>query len=137
MQKERTFAIIKPDAVSKKHVGNIIDMIERNGFAIIRMQQVHLNQDQARSFYAIHQGKPFFDELVNFISAGPSVVMVLEKENAIKAWRDLMGATDPLKALEGTVRRLYGSSIGSNAVHGSDSAASATSEIGQFFPECC
>lgn len=137
MKKERTLAIIKPDAVRNKHVGNIIDMIERNGFTIIRMQQVQLSQDQARSFYAVHQGKPFFDELVNFISTGPIVVMVLEKENAIKAWRDLMGATDPQKALAGTIRKLFCTSISANAVHGSDSSVNALSEIGQFFPECC
>lgn len=133
--KEKTLAIIKPDAVNNKHIGDIINMIEKHGFTIIRLQKMQLSADQGRIFYAQHKDKPFFEELVNFISSGPAVVMVLEKENAIKDWRELMGATDPLKALEGTIRKKYGASIGANAVHGSDSPKAAVFEIQQFYPD--
>ncbi|MGB8467551.1 MAG: nucleoside-diphosphate kinase [Candidatus Babeliales bacterium] len=133
--KERTLAIIKPDAVIARHSGEIIEMIEKHGFDILRMQKVQLSEDQVRSFYAVHKDKPFFGEITEFISSGPIVVMVLEKENAVKSWRDLMGATDPSKASAGTIRALFGKSIGNNAVHGSDSVQNASVEIAQFYPD--
>lgn len=133
--KEKTFAIIKPDAVRDRHSGDVIAMIEGNGFDIVRLQKMQLSEDQARSFYSIHKDKPFFNELVEFMSSGPVVIMVLEKENAIKEWRALMGDTDPAKAQEGTIRKKFGKNIGSNAVHGSDSAETAAFEISQFYPD--
>ena len=133
--KERTFAIIKPDAVVAKNAGNIIAIIEKNSFDILRMHKLQLNKDQAEAFYEIHKDKPFFGELVDFISSDPVILMVLEKENSIKAWRDLMGATDPAKAAEGTIRKLYGTNIGSNAAHGSDASETAAFEIGLFFSD--
>jgi len=133
--KEKTFAIIKPDAVAAKNVGNIIAMIEDNGFDILRLQKVHLTKDQVAEFYAVHKDKPFFGEVLEYMSASPVVLMALEKQDGIKAWRDLMGATDPAKAEEGTIRKLYGTSIGSNATHGSDAPETAAFEIGLFFPE--
>jgi nucleoside-diphosphate kinase len=130
---ERTLAIIKPDAVSKKYTGKIIDMIEEHGFTILRMQKLKMAHEHGKAFYAVHKDRPFFNELVDFISSGPVVVLALEKENAVKAWRDLMGATNPADAAEGTVRKLYAESIGKNAVHGSDSADNAAQELRFFF----
>lgn len=132
---ERTFAIIKPDAVQAKNSGKIIDLIEKNGFDIIRMEKTHINKDKAREFYAVHKERPFFGELVDFISSGPVIVMALEKENAIKAWRDLMGATDPKKAEADTIRNQFGTSIGNNATHGSDAPETAAVELALFFPD--
>jgi nucleoside-diphosphate kinase len=132
---ERTFAMIKPDAVAAHTIGKIIDMIERNGFTILRLQLRTLSKPEVEKFYAIHKERPFFPEIVAFMTSGPSVLMVLEKDNAIKAWRDLMGATDPKKAAPGTVRALYGTNTGSNATHGSDAPETAITEIKQFFPE--
>lgn len=132
--KERTFAIIKPDAVAAGNADAIVAMIKKNSFTVLAQQKIHISKKQAEVFYAAHKGKPFFDELVEFISSAPVVVMVLEKENAVKAWRDLMGATDPIKAADGTIRKLYGKSIGPNAVHGSDAPETARVEIGLFFP---
>jgi nucleoside-diphosphate kinase len=131
---ERTLAIIKPDAVAAGDADNILALIKKNGFTIVAKKNMHLTRKQAEEFYGVHKGKPFYDELVDFISSGPIIVMVLEKDNAIKAWRDLMGATDPAKAAVGTIRKLYGKTIGSNAVHGSDSPQTAAFEIGLFFP---
>ncbi len=133
--KERTFAIIKPDAVVAKNAGNIIAIIEKNSFDILRMQKVQLTKNQAEAFYAEHKDKSFFGEVIEYMTSGPVVLMVLEKENSIKAWRDLMGATDPAKAEEGTIRKLYGTNIGSNAAHGSDASGSAAFEIRLFFPD--
>lgn len=133
--KEKTLAIIKPDVVAANKTGDIISLIEEHGFNIVRMQKMHLNPDQVRSFYSIHRDKPFFEEIVNFMSHGPIVIMVLEKENAIEDWRKLMGATDPSQAQEGTIRKIYGSNIGANAVHGSDSPQTAQTEIAQFYPD--
>ncbi len=130
---ERTLAIIKPDAVSKKLTGKIVDMIEKNGFNIIRMQKLRMAPDQGQTFYAVHKDRPFFGELVEFITSGPVVVMALEKDNAIKDWRTLMGATNPAEADEGTVRKLYAESIGENAVHGSDAPETAAQELKFFF----
>lgn len=132
---EKTFAIIKPDAVAAKNAGKIIDMIESNGFNILRMDKVHWDKSDAEQFYAIHKERPFFGELVEFMTSGPVVMMVLEKNNAIAAWRDLMGATNPAQAAEGTIRKLFGANIGNNATHGSDAAETANLEIGQFYPE--
>lgn len=132
---ERTFAMIKPDAVQAHNIGNIINMIERNGFSILDIRMEHINKAKAEQFYAIHKERPFFGELVSFVTSGPVVLLALEKDNAVKAWRDLMGATDPKKADEGTVRKLYGASIGSNAAHGSDATETASFELGLFFPD--
>jgi|SRR5579872_166931 len=132
---ERTFAMIKPDAVAAKNSGKIIDMIEAHGFTILRMEKVEVRADKAKTFYAVHKERPFFGELVEFVSSGPVIIMALEKDNAIKAWRDLMGATNPAQAAEGTVRKKFGTSIGNNAVHGSDAADTAKFELGLFFPD--
>lgn len=130
---EMTFAMIKPDAVKAHKVGKIISMIEDNGFEIIRMEKGNMNKEHAEAFYAVHKDKPFFGELVDFVTSGPIVVMALAKDNAIKAWRDLMGATDPAQAAEGTIRKLYGTDISHNAVHGSDSPETARQELALFF----
>ncbi len=132
---EQTFAIIKPDAVKAGYSGKIIDLIEGKGFEILRLQKGQLSPDLAELFYDVHKGKSFFNELVQFISSGPIIIMALQKENAIGDWRKLMGATDPLKAEEGTVRKKFGSSIGNNAVHGSDSSETAMRELALFFAE--
>lgn len=130
-----TFGIIKPDAVAKGATGKIIDRILASGFKIRAMKLIHQTKKQAEGFYAVHRGKGFFDELTDFMSSGPCVVMVLEKENAVKAWRDLMGATNPAEAAEGTLRKEFASSIGENAVHGSDSDENAAIEIAYFFSQ--
>jgi nucleoside-diphosphate kinase len=132
---ERTLAIIKPDAVAAKHTGNIIDIIENNDFNIVRMYKTKLTRDRAERFYAIHKGKPFFEELVSMMISGPIIVLALERDGAIKAWRDLMGDTNPANAAPGTIRNLYGTSIGSNATHGSDAPATAATELAFFFPD--
>lgn len=135
MGQERTFAIIKPDAVAARSTGKIIDRIEQEGFLIKAMKKIDLQKDQAEKFYGVHKDKDFFNDLVSFMTSGPVVVMVLEKVNAVKAWRDLMGSTDPHKAAEWTLRQLFGTSISQNAVHGSDSLQNAEKEIAFFFPE--
>ncbi|HRN78530.1 MAG TPA: nucleoside-diphosphate kinase [Candidatus Dependentiae bacterium] len=132
---EITFAMIKPDAVQAKHVGKIIDMIEQHGFEIIRIAKGQLAEQDAQVFYDVHKERPFFGELVEFVTSGPVVVMALARENAVKEWRDLMGATNPAEAAEGTVRKRFGTSIGSNATHGSDAPETALREIALFFPE--
>jgi nucleoside-diphosphate kinase len=128
-----TFAIIKPDAVGAGHTGKIIDRIISAGFRIRGMKMIHQSRKQAEGFYEVHRGKPFYEGLTEFMSSGPCVVMVLEKEGAVKAWRDLMGATDPGKADEGTIRKEFGGSVGENATHGSDSDENAAIEISYFF----
>lgn len=133
MMIERTFAMIKPDAVKAGNIGNIIAMIEHHGFSIVKMEKRQLTQDIARAFYAVHKERPFYNELVDFITSGPVVVLALEKENAIKAWRDLMGATNPAQAAEGTIRKKFASSIGENAVHGSDAPETAAQELALIF----
>lgn len=130
---EQTLSIIKPDAVSAKHVGEIIARFEKNGLTIKAIKMTHLTKEQAEAFYAIHKGKPFFDNLVQFMSSGPIVVMVLEGPNAIAKNREIMGATDPAKAAKGTIRSDFAQSITKNAVHGSDSPESAKTEISFFF----
>lgn len=128
-----TFGIIKPDAVAAGNHGKIIDRILGAGFKIRGMKLIHQSKKQAEGFYAVHAGKGFYEELTEFMSSGPCVVLALEKENVVKAWRDLMGATNPSEAAEGTLRKEFASSIGENAVHGSDSDENAAIEIGYFF----
>jgi nucleoside-diphosphate kinase len=128
-----TFAIIKPDSVAAGNAGKIIDRIIKGGFRIRAMKTIHQTRNQAEGFYEVHRGKPFYDGLTEFMSSGPCIVMVLEKEAAVKAWRDAMGATDPAKADAGTIRRDFGSSVGENATHGSDSDENAAIEICYFF----
>ncbi len=130
---ERTLALIKPDAVLAKHSGNIIDIIENNNFTILKMYKTHISKAKAEKFYAVHRNKPFFEALTSYVSSGPIIALALEKENAIKAWRDLMGNTNPANATPGTIRNLYGTSIRSNAVHGSDSPETAQKELAFFF----
>lgn len=132
---ERTLAIIKPDAVESKFTGKIIDMIEQKGFDIIRMQKLQMTLEQGKAFYAVHKDRPFYTELYEFISSGPVVVMALQKDNAIKDWRNLMGATNPAQADQGTIRKLYAQSIGKNAVHGSDAPETAAQELKFFFAD--
>ena len=128
-----TFGIIKPDAVRANHTGSIIQKILDNDFSIRGLKLIHMTRQQAEGFYAVHRERPFFAGLVEFMSSGPCVVMALEKENAVKGWRDLMGATDPAKADEGTLRKEFGGSVGENACHGSDSDENAAIEISYFF----
>ena len=128
-----TFGIIKPDAVAAKHTGAIVQRILDSGFQIRALKLIHMTRKQAEGFYAVHRERPFFAGLTEFMSSGPCVVMALEKEGAVKAWRDLMGATDPAKADEGTLRKEFGGSVGENAVHGSDSDENAAIEIAYFF----
>lgn len=132
---EKTFAMIKPDALSARCVGKIITMIENNDFTILRLEKINLTPAKAKKFYAVHKERPFFDELVSFVSSGPVIVMALERDEAVVAWRNLMGATDPAKAAPGTVRALFGTNIGHNATHGSDSAETACEELHLFFPD--
>lgn len=132
---ETTFAIIKPDAVKAHFTGKIIDRIEQEGFEIVGMRKMNISREQAEHFYAVHKERPFFGELVSFMISGPVIVMALRKENAIMAWRDLMGATDPVKAPVGTMRRTFGANVGENATHGSDAPETAAQEVAFFFPE--
>jgi len=131
--KERTLAIIKPDAVKKRVIGRIIQRIEDEGFNILGLKMVKLSQEEAKKFYAVHKDKPFYDSLTEFMSSGPIVVILLEGEQAIKHWREVMGATNPAEARPGTLRREFGFSIERNAVHGSDSPQTAETEIKFFF----
>jgi len=130
---ERTLAIVKPDGVSRRLAGDVIKRIESKEFRIAAMKMVHLTRRQAEGFYAVHRGRPFFEELTIFMSSGPAVAMVLEGENAIARWRELMGATDFRKAAEGTIRREFATDIQCNVVHGSDAPETAAFEIGYFF----
>lgn len=130
---EQTFAIVKPDAVKSGNLGAILAMIEQAGFRIRGLKMVHLTKSQAEGFYAVHRERPFFGGLVTFMTESPVVVMALERENAIKHWRELMGATDPKKASEGTIRKKFAENIERNAVHGSDSPETAAIEIPYFF----
>lgn len=130
-----TFGIVKPDAVRAGYTGSIIQRILDNGFKIRGLKLIHMSQTQAEGFYAVHRERPFFGGLTEFMSSAPCVVMALEKEGAVKSWRDLMGATDPAKADEGTLRKEFGGSLGENAVHGSDSDENAAIEIAYFFSQ--
>jgi len=133
MSTERTFAIIKPDAVKARHAGRILARIEEAGFTVRGMRLIHLSKREAEGFYAVHRARPFFASLTDFMSSGPCVVMALEAPDAIKKWRTLMGATDPAKADAGTLRKEFGTSIEFNATHGSDAPETAAFELGYFF----
>ena len=128
-----TFGIIKPDAVRGGKTGGVLQRIIGGGFRVRGMKLIHMTLAEAEGFYAVHRERPFFGELTSFMSSGPCVVLALEREGAVKAWRDLMGATDPAKADEGTIRKEFAASIGENAVHGSDSEENAAIEIAYFF----
>jgi len=130
---ERTFSIIKPDATARNLTGAINALIEKAGLRIVAQKRIRMTRDQAETFYAVHKARPFFGELVDFMISGPVVVQVLEGENAVLKHRDVMGATDPSKAAEGTIRKLHAKSIGENSVHGSDAPETAAIEIAQFF----
>jgi len=132
---QRTLAIIKPDALQKGYAGKIIDHILSAGFTITALKLTRISPAQAGAFYAVHKGRPFYDDLVQFMSSGPIMPMVLEKDNAVADFRSLIGATDPAEAAEGTIRKLYGTDKGRNAVHGSDSPENAEIEIHFFFSE--
>jgi nucleoside-diphosphate kinase len=130
---QRTLAIIKPDAVARGAMGDIMGTIEGRGFSILSAKMLRISREQAQGFYAVHAGKPFFESLTTFMSEGPILVMALEKENAIAEWRDIMGATNPANAKEGTVRKKWAESIERNAVHGSDAEDTARFELSYFF----
>lgn len=134
MAVERTLSIIKPDAVEKKKAGAILALLEESGFNIVACKRMHFSQAVAEGFYAVHKARPFFGELVQFMTRGPVFVAVLERDNAVAEYRKVMGATDPAKADAGTIRKLYGANVGENACHGSDSLENAKIEIGYFFP---
>lgn len=133
MSIERTFSIIKPDATARNLTGAINAMIEKAGLRIVAQKRIRMSRAEAETFYAVHRVRPFFGELVEFMTSGPVVVQVLEGENAVATYRDLMGATDPAKAAPGTIRKMHAKSIGENSVHGSDAAETAQEEIAQFF----
>ena len=133
MTGNRTFSMIKPDAVKNNSIGAILAQINASGFKIIAMKYTKLTNEKAGEFYAIHKERPFYGELVSFMSSGPIVALVLEKDNAVEDFRTLIGSTDPSKADVGTVRKLYGTNVGENAVHGSDSDENATIEANFFF----
>ena len=130
---EQTLSIIKPDAVERNLEGNIVDIFTKSGLKIIKKKKIHISKDEASSFYEVHQSKHFFNDLCNYLSSGPIVVMILEGNNAVKVNRKLMGATNPKEAEEKTIRKLYGISIDKNSVHGSDSIDNAKKEIEFFF----
>jgi nucleoside-diphosphate kinase len=130
---ERTFAIIKPNAFAAGNAGKILARIYAEGFTVVGLKKLYLSKREAEGFYYVHKERPFFGELTDFMSSGPCIVMVLEAEGAIKKWRDLMGATNPAQAAEGTLRREFGDSLEANATHGSDAPETAAFEIGYFF----
>ncbi len=133
MPVQRTLSIIKPDAVEKRRSGAILALLEERGFHILAVKRVHLSKGVAEGFYAVHKARPFYGELVEFMTRSPVVVAVLERDDAVAQYRNVMGATDPAKADAGTIRKLYGTNVGENAVHGSDSLENAKSEIAYFF----
>ncbi len=130
---QKTLAIIKPDAVAAGNAGRILAIIEEKGFKVLGLRMTCLRREQAEGFYAVHRGKPFFADLVRFMTEGPVIVLVLEAENAVARWREVMGATNPANAAEGTLRKRFAESIERNAVHGSDSAENAAIEVAFFF----
>lgn len=130
---QQTLSIIKPDAVGNNNVGNIIALFEKNGLKVVAAKMIHLNKEKAEGFYAVHKQRPFFNDLVSFMTTGPVLVMVLEGENAISKNRDIMGATNPKDAAPGTIRKLFATGIEENAVHGSDAEETAKTEIAYFF----
>jgi nucleoside-diphosphate kinase len=131
---ERTLSILKPDTVEKNNIGNVIALIEKAGLKVVAAKMTHLTRRQAEGFYAVHRERPFFGELCEFMTRGPVVVMVLEGDNAIATYRNVLGATNPANADEGTIRKLYAKDVGENAVHGSDAADTAKQEVAYFFP---
>jgi nucleoside-diphosphate kinase len=133
MALERTFGIVKPDAVAKGAIGGVIDMIEKAGLKVVALRHTRLSQAQAEGFYAVHKARPFFKDLVAFMTSGPCVVMALEGENAVARYREVMGPTDSKKAPEGTIRQKYGTDIERNAAHGSDAPDTAKAELSYFF----
>lgn len=133
MATERTFSILKPDATERNLTGAINAVIEKAGLRIVAQKRIHMTRAQAETFYAVHKERPFFGELVQFMTSAPVVVQVLQGENAIAKYREVMGATDPAKAADGTIRKLYARSVGENSVHGSDARETAAIEIAQFF----
>ena len=133
MPMETTFAIIKPDACARNIAGKILAKIEENGFQVVAMKRLWMTRRQAEGFYAVHRGKPFFDSLADYMSSAPCVVLAIRRENAIAAWRTLMGATNPANADAGTIRKEFAQSVQANAVHGSDAPATAAYEIPYFF----
>jgi nucleoside-diphosphate kinase len=133
MATERTLCIIKPDAVEKKKTGAILALLEENGFNVLALKRMQMSKQVAEGFYAVHKARPFFGELVTFMTRSPVVIAVLERDDAVAKYRGVMGATDPAKADAGTIRKLYGSNVGENAVHGSDSLDNAKIEIAYFF----
>ncbi len=133
MSLERTFAIIKPDAVKNNHVGDILSIVEQNGFSILGMKMRRLAKHEAEAFYAVHKERPFYSGLVTFMTEGPVVVLALEREGAIAKWREVMGATNPANAAEGTIRKRFAENIERNCVHGSDAPETAAQEIPFFF----
>jgi nucleoside-diphosphate kinase len=135
MQSNITFTMIKPDAVRDNNIGPILNMINKAGFRIIAMKFTRLSKEKAGAFYAVHKERPFFGELVDYMSSGPIVAAILQKENAVADFRKIIGATDPAKAEEGTIRKLFAKSIGENAIHGSDSDENARIEAAFFFSE--
>jgi len=132
---ERTFAIIKPDATAAGNAGAILTRIEKEGFNVVGLKKIHLSKKEAEGFYAVHSERPFFNDLTDFMCSGPCIVMILEKENAIKDWRALMGATNPAEAEAGTLRKEFGASIDNNATHGSDAPETAAEEMAYFFSQ--
>jgi nucleoside-diphosphate kinase len=133
MATQRTLCIIKPDAVEKRKQGAIVQRLLDEGFDVLSMKQVRLSRATAEGFYAVHKSRPFFDELCTFMTRGPVVIVALEAENAVQRYRDVIGATDPAKAADGTIRKLYGANVGENAVHGSDSEENGKLECSYFF----
>jgi nucleoside-diphosphate kinase len=131
---EITYGMIKPDAVAKKYTGDILRIIENSGFEIVEMKKLTMSKAQAQSFYEVHASRPFFGELVDFITSGPVVALALRREDAVSQWRTLMGSTNPAQAEKGTLRSLFAESIGKNAVHGSDSVRNAAVELNLIFP---
>ena len=135
MAVERTFSILKPDATQRNLTGAINAVIEKAGLRIVAQKRIRMSRQQAETFYGVHKERPFFGELVQFMTSGPVVVQVLEGDNAVAKYREVMGATNPAQAAEGTIRKQFAQSVGENSVHGSDSAENAKIEIEQFFPE--
>jgi nucleoside-diphosphate kinase len=133
MALQRTFSILKPDATARNLTGSVNAVIEKAGLRIVAQRRIHMTTHQAQTFYAVHKERPFFGELVEFMTSGPVVVQVLEGDNAIAHYRDVMGATNPANAAEGTIRKLFAKSVGENTAHGSDSAENAAIEIAQVF----
>ena len=132
---ERTLIIIKPDGIQRHLAGQITGRLEQKGFKLVAAKFLHISEEKANQLYSVHKGKPFYDSLVKFMSSGPVIAAILEKDNAVEDYRDLIGATDPGKAVEGTIRQLYGTSLQQNAVHGSDSDENAVTESDFFFSE--